>query len=134
MIINKDDFAEKLAQCSPDILAEILSYNGLLKNPQVPATEMGKQISSFVWGNCHSPMKQMTGERDLSSIMSIYGKRLKFSYQSQDPWVQLQELTNHLIPYEQSLEYDDLPEEVRKRLESASWPKFAVNGQYIRTT
>lgn len=82
-----------------------------------PATELADKLVRALWWRSHSPVGQLVVPDDLGAMVDRTAARLSVGLpEDEDAWARLAALTDALVPSNQPLDLDALPEDDRKRL------------------
>ena len=122
---SQSDLAARLANCNPLILQEVLTSNGIHSPDDAPAELLANRITEAIWKHSHTPIGGWLMPSSLEDILEIYGAKLEIHFsEDADVWIKLQELRYTLLKDDTSVRIEDLPEDLKERLQRSVFPRL----------
>jgi hypothetical protein len=128
-LTTKNEFQNLLTQCTPTLLQEVLTGNGI-HYPKNASTELlSQRIVDGIWKHSHTPIGELVFPNSLEEILAIYFKKLDIEYNKDDSFEkQLCTLRHEIIGNSSSVHIADLPEELKERLQRSVVPSVLGAG------
>ena len=122
--VSRSDLEALLADKDPELLSAVLTAADVAHDGAGEgAGKLADRLVSTLWWRSHSPARQAVAPRSLDAIVDRAGRKLGVSLGDGDVWSRLDRLTTRLLDRAEPVRIDDLPPEVRSKLERTVWAK-----------
>ena len=126
---TQEELSVRLSHCNPLMLQEVLTSNGIHSADDTTAQVMAQRLAAAIWKHSHTPLGEWVMPSSLESILDIYEQKLELDLgESSDVWIRLQSLRKALITADTNIRIEDLPEELKERLERSVMPRVMGAG------
>ena len=123
------ELSERLAHCSPLMLQEVLTSNGIHSSDEATSEIMAERLAAAIWKHSHTPVGEWVMPSSLESILDIYAQKLEIDLpEERDVWTRLQSLRKALIKSDAQIRIEDLPEDLKVRLQRSVVPRVMGAG------
>lgn len=122
--VSRADLEDILAAKDPEVLSAVLTAADVAHDgPEEGSAQLAGRLVGALWWRSHSPARQVVAPQSLDGLVDRAGGRLKVELGEGDVWARLDRLTTHLLDRAEPIRVDELPPEVRKKLERTVWTK-----------
>ena len=120
----QEELSQRLSQCPALMLQEVLTSNGIYTSDEATAQVMADRLAAEIWKHSHTPIGEWVMPSSLEDILDIYAQKLEIDIpKDQHVWGQLQSLREALIQSDTQINIDDLPDDLKERLQRSVVPR-----------
>ena len=120
MVIQKEDFVQRLTECEIELLQETLFRAEIEMSPDASAKDCAERIGSELWKRTQTLWEKAVDPKSLDEIVEAYTERLNISTDG-DAFQQLDQLLLALLPDNSVISLDEIPEDVRNEFARSPW-------------
>jgi hypothetical protein len=122
--VSRDALEEILAAKDPEVLSAVLTAADVAHDGhEEGSARLAARLVGALWWRSHSPARQLIAPQSLDGLVDRAESRLKLELGDGDVWSRMDVLTTHFLDRAEPVRIEDLPPEVRKKLERTVWTK-----------
>lgn len=122
--VSRDALEAVLAAKDPELLSAVLTAADVAHDgPEEGSAQLAGRLVGALWWRSHSPARQLVAPKSLDGLVDRAASRLKLDLGEGDVWARVEALTTHFLDRAEPARIEDLPPEVRERLERTVWTK-----------